>query len=116
MTQVPACDSTRLQAELSLVPGESEEFRGQDAEFSAEEAGSETCTAAEPSILSPELQEWHKCSGYLEWHHQLYVKPRTDDATLLRRAGATPQGAAEDRVYQKLGEGWIEVPDAPPAW
>jgi len=58
---------------------------------------------------------WYRCSPWLRWHQQLYVKPRTDDPTLLRRAGAGPDGPDEDWVFQQLDSGWIEIPDNPPA-
>jgi hypothetical protein len=59
---------------------------------------------------------WYRCSGYLRWHQQLYVRPRTDDPTLLRRAGAGPGGPTSEWSFQKLGSGWIDIPSQPPAF
>jgi hypothetical protein len=58
---------------------------------------------------------WYRSSGYLRWHHQIYVKPRIDDPTLLRRAGAGPEGPTAEWSFQKLGAGWIDIPAQPPA-
>jgi hypothetical protein len=58
---------------------------------------------------------WYRCSDFLRWHSQCYVKARTDDPALLRRAGAGPGGPTGEWNFQKHGSGWIQIPDNPPA-
>jgi hypothetical protein len=44
----------------------------------------------------------YQCSDYYKWHSQWYLKPK--NATELTRDSST---------LQKLGSGWITVPDTP---
>jgi len=48
------------------------------------------------------MGEMRQCSDFYKWHHQLYLQPKNE--TDLTRAAAG---------LQKLGGGWIVVPDEP---
>jgi hypothetical protein len=59
----------------------------------------------------------YRCSGYLKWKSQFYVKPLGTPPGALNRAGATPEGPDEDSGWNKqiLGEGWMAIPSSPPS-
>ncbi len=50
------------------------------------------------------MGDMHQCSDFYKWHHQMYLKPKNE--TELTRAAAG---------LQKLGGGWIAIPDKPVA-
>ena len=46
---------------------------------------------------------FYRCSDWYKWHYQIYVKPKEGTEWLTRDVPAK----------QKLGGGWINVPDNP---